>query len=43
MIHAFVLAPNFASAAPSMGILFPILGRNEVSMVHLHNGVLLSY
>jgi hypothetical protein len=24
--------PNFVSVIPSMGILFPILGRNEVSM-----------
>jgi hypothetical protein len=31
MVHPFVLAPNFVSATPSMGILFPILGRNEVS------------
>jgi uncharacterized membrane protein len=32
MIHPFILAPNFVSATPSMDILFPILGRNEVSM-----------
>jgi hypothetical protein len=31
MVHPFVLAPNFVSATPSMDILFPILGRNEVS------------
>jgi hypothetical protein len=31
MIHPFVLPPNFVSATPSMDILFPILGRNEVS------------
>jgi hypothetical protein len=31
MAHPFVLAPNFVSVTPSMGILFPILGRNEVS------------
>jgi hypothetical protein len=30
--HPLVFAPNFVSATPSMGILFPILGRNEVSM-----------
>jgi hypothetical protein len=30
MVHPFILAPNFVSATPSMGILFPILGRNEV-------------
>ena len=30
-VHPFVLAPNFVSATPSMDILFPILGRNEVS------------
>jgi hypothetical protein len=32
MVHPFVLAPNFVAATPSMDILFPILGRNEVSM-----------
>ena len=31
MVHPFVLAPNFVSVTPSMGILFPILRRNEVS------------
>jgi hypothetical protein len=31
MVHPFVLAPNFVSATPYMDILFPILGRNEVS------------
>jgi hypothetical protein len=31
MVHPFVLAPNFVSATPPMDILFPILGRNEVS------------
>jgi hypothetical protein len=31
MVHPFVLAPKFASATPSMGILPPILRRNEVS------------
>ena len=31
MVHPFVLAPDFVSATPPMGILFPILGRNEVS------------
>jgi hypothetical protein len=29
--HSFLLAPNFASVTPSMDILFPIRGRNEVS------------
>ena len=29
MVHFFVSAPNFVT--PSMGFLFPILGRNEVS------------
>jgi hypothetical protein len=29
IVHPFVLAPNFVT--PFMGILFPILGRNEVS------------
>jgi hypothetical protein len=28
MVHPFVLAPNFVSVTPSMGILFPILGSN---------------
>ena len=32
MVHPFVLALNFVSATPSIDILFPILGRNEVSM-----------
>ena len=31
MVHPFVLAPNFVSVTPSMGILFPILRRNKVS------------
>ena len=31
MVHPFVSAPNFVSVTPSMGILFPILRRNEVS------------
>ena len=31
MVHPFVLALNFVSATPSMDILIPILGRNEVS------------
>jgi hypothetical protein len=31
MIYPFILAPNFASVSPSMGILFLILRRNEVS------------
>ena len=31
MVHPFVLAPNFISATPSLDILFPILGMNEVS------------
>jgi hypothetical protein len=32
MVHPFVLALSFVSAIPSMDILFPILGKNEVSM-----------
>jgi hypothetical protein len=32
IVHPFVLALNFVSANPSMDILLPILGRNEVSM-----------
>jgi hypothetical protein len=31
IVHPFVLAPNFVSVTPFMGILFPILWRNEVS------------
>jgi uncharacterized membrane protein len=31
MIHPFVLARNFVSVTPSLGILFPFLRRNEVS------------
>jgi hypothetical protein len=31
MVHLFVSAPNFVSVTPSMGILFLILRRNEVS------------
>jgi hypothetical protein len=31
MVHPFFSAPNFVSVTPSMGILFPILRRNEVS------------
>jgi uncharacterized membrane protein len=31
MVHPFILAPNFVSVTPSMGILFPILRRNEAS------------
>ena len=32
MVHPFILTLNFVSATPSMDILFPILGRKEVSM-----------
>ena len=32
IVHPFILAPNFVSVTPFMGILFPILRRNEVSM-----------
>ena len=31
MVHPFISAPNFVSVIPYMGILFPILRRNEVS------------
>jgi hypothetical protein len=31
MVHHFVLAPNFVSVTPSMGVLFLILRKNEVS------------
>jgi hypothetical protein len=29
IVHPFVLAPNFVSVTPFMGILFPILRRNK--------------
>ena len=35
MVYPFVLVPNFVSVTPSMGILFPILRRNEVSSISL--------
>ena len=31
IVHPFVLAPNFVSVTPFMGILFPSLRKNEVS------------
>ena len=31
MVHPFDSAPKFVSVTPSMGVLFPILRRNEVS------------
>jgi hypothetical protein len=31
IVHPFVLAPNIVSVIPSMGVLFPILRRNELS------------
>ena len=31
IVHPSILSPNFISVTPSMGILFPILKRNEVS------------
>jgi hypothetical protein len=31
IVHPFILAPNFVSVTPFMGILFYILRRNEVS------------
>jgi hypothetical protein len=34
MVYPFLSAPNFVSVTPSMGILFPILKRNEVSTIH---------
>ena len=30
MVHPFVLAPNFVSVTPSMGVLFPFLRRDSV-------------
>jgi hypothetical protein len=31
IVHPFILAPNFVSITPFIGILFPILRKNEVS------------
>ena len=31
MVHPFVIAPNFVSVTPSMGILFTILRMDKVS------------
>ena len=31
IVHSFIIAPNFVSVTPSMGILFPILRRDKVS------------
>jgi hypothetical protein len=31
MVHPFISAPNFVSVTPSMGVLFPILRRGELS------------
>jgi hypothetical protein len=31
MVYPFILFPKFVSVTPSIGILFPILRRNEVS------------
>jgi hypothetical protein len=41
MVHTFVSAPNFVSVTPSMGILFPILRKDEVST--LSSSFLLSF
>jgi hypothetical protein len=30
-VHSFISAPNFVSVTPSIGVLFPVLRRNEVS------------
>ena len=32
IIHPFILAPNFVSVTPFMGILFPIIRKNEESI-----------
>jgi hypothetical protein len=40
MVLPSVLAPNFVSVTPSMGILFPILRRNEVSSIGWNTGPL---
>jgi hypothetical protein len=31
MVHPFILAPHFVFVTPSMGVLFPILRRNDIS------------
>jgi hypothetical protein len=31
IVHPFILAPNFVSVTPFVGILFPLLRRNEVA------------
>jgi hypothetical protein len=31
VVHPFVTAPNFVSATPSMGVLFPFLRKGKVS------------
>jgi hypothetical protein len=30
IVHPFISAPNFVSVTPFMGIMFPILRRNEI-------------
>ena len=40
IVYPFVLAPNFVSVTPFMGILFPILRRNEVSSIGWNTGPL---
>jgi hypothetical protein len=35
MVHPFVLAPNFVSVTPTMGILFHILGGMMYPLVFL--------
>ena len=30
IVHLFILAPNFVSVTPSMGVLFPILRRGKL-------------
>ena len=37
MVLLSISAPNFVSVTPSMGILFPILRRNEVSSLDVNS------
>jgi hypothetical protein len=39
MAHPFVSAPKFVSVTPSMGVLFPILRKNEVQDNLLYHGL----
>ena len=36
IVHPFILAPNFVSVTPYMGILFPILEQASLELTELH-------